>query len=75
VTAIDRDGRLQGPDLRLLGSVLALGRGAVIASGGVSSLDDLRRVRDLGCSGAIIGRALYEGRLDLTAALALARGT
>jgi phosphoribosylformimino-5-aminoimidazole carboxamide ribotide isomerase len=74
VTAIDRDGRLEGPDLQLLESVLALRRGAVIASGGVSSVDDLTRVKDLGCSGAIVGRALYEGRLDLRAALVLARG-
>jgi phosphoribosylformimino-5-aminoimidazole carboxamide ribotide isomerase len=69
VTAIDRDGRLEGPDLSLLESLLALQRGEVIASGGIRSLDDLRAVRDLGCSGAIVGRALYEGRLDLAQAI------
>jgi phosphoribosylformimino-5-aminoimidazole carboxamide ribotide isomerase len=70
VTAIDRDGLLAGPDLGLLEQAVGAGRGAIIASGGISSLDDLRTVRDLGCSGAIVGRALYEGRLDLGAAVA-----
>jgi phosphoribosylformimino-5-aminoimidazole carboxamide ribotide isomerase len=69
VTAIDRDGSLAGPDLALLDELIRLDRGAVIASAGISSLDDLRAVQALGCSGAIVGRALYEGRLDLRAAL------
>ena len=65
VTAIERDGLLEGPDLGLYGRLTALDRGSIIASGGISSLDDLRAVRDLGCVGAIVGRAIYEGRLDL----------
>lgn len=69
-TAIDRDGRLEGPDLELLAALVALGRGRVIASGGIGSLDDIRRIRDLGCSGAIVGKALYEGRFDISQALA-----
>ena len=69
VTAIDRDGLLDGPDLALLSTLVSLGRGRVIASGGISSMDDVRAVRALGCSGAIIGRALYEGRLDLAEAI------
>jgi phosphoribosylformimino-5-aminoimidazole carboxamide ribotide isomerase len=69
-TAIDRDGLLGGPDADLLGRLVALGRGAVIASGGVSSLGDLATVHGLGCAGAIVGRALYEGRLDLGEAIA-----
>jgi phosphoribosylformimino-5-aminoimidazole carboxamide ribotide isomerase len=68
-TAIDRDGSLAGPDLHLLESLLRLGRGGVIASGGVTTIDDLRAVRELGCSGAIVGRALYEGTLDLAEAI------
>jgi phosphoribosylformimino-5-aminoimidazole carboxamide ribotide isomerase len=68
VTAIERDGLLQGPDLVLLGRAVALGRGAIVASGGVSSLEDLRAVMDLGCSGAIVGRAIYEGRFDVSVA-------
>jgi phosphoribosylformimino-5-aminoimidazole carboxamide ribotide isomerase len=74
VTAIDRDGTLEGPDLALLGALLAVGRGDVIASAGVSGADDLRAVRALGCRGAIVGRALYEGRLTLAEALAAASG-
>jgi phosphoribosylformimino-5-aminoimidazole carboxamide ribotide isomerase len=69
VTAIDRDGDLGGPDLDLLGRLVGLGRGRVIASGGIASIDDVLAVRDLGCDGAIVGRALYEGRLDLAAAV------
>lgn len=70
VTAIERDGRLEGPDLNLLRSLVFLDRGRVIASGGIGSIDDLRRVRDGGCVGAIVGTALYEGRLDLAEAIA-----
>jgi phosphoribosylformimino-5-aminoimidazole carboxamide ribotide isomerase len=69
VTAIERDGLLGGPDLDLLRGLVALGRGDVIASGGVSSLEHLRQVRDVGCSGAIVGRAIYEGRVDLASVL------
>lgn len=68
-TAIDRDGLLGGPDLDLLARLVALGRGTVIASGGIATVDDLRAVRAIGAGGAIIGRALYEGRLDLADAL------
>jgi phosphoribosylformimino-5-aminoimidazole carboxamide ribonucleotide (ProFAR) isomerase len=70
VTAIDRDGRLEGPDLGLLSRLVRLGLGEIVASGGIASVDHLRAVRDLGCSGAIVGRALYEGRLDLREAVA-----
>ncbi len=69
-TAIDRDGLLAGPDFDLLGRLLRLDAGAVIASGGVTTLDDLRQAKAIGCAGAIVGRALYEGHLDLAAALA-----
>jgi phosphoribosylformimino-5-aminoimidazole carboxamide ribotide isomerase len=68
VTAIDRDGLLGGPDLELLGRMVSLGRGDVIASAGISSLEDLDASRAIGCTGAIVGRAIYEGRLDLAEA-------
>ena len=58
------------PDLDLLGRLVALGRGRVVASGGITSVEDIRAVRALGCQGAIVGRALYEGRLTLADALA-----
>ncbi len=69
VTAIERDGELEGPDLNLLRRLVRLERGAIIASGGISSIDDLLAVRALGCTGAIIGRAIYEHRIDLREAL------
>ena len=72
LTAIARDGLLEGPDLDLLAQLVVPGEGRVIASGGVSSLADLRAVADLGCAGAIVGRALYEDRIDLGEALAWA---
>jgi phosphoribosylformimino-5-aminoimidazole carboxamide ribotide isomerase len=72
VTAISRDGLLEGPDLDLLAALVALDLGDVIASGGVSSLADVRAVADLGCTGAIVGRALYEGRIDLREAIEVA---
>jgi phosphoribosylformimino-5-aminoimidazole carboxamide ribotide isomerase len=73
VTAIERDGLLSGPNLELLGRMVRLGRGDIVASAGVSSLSDIVAVRAIGCAGAIIGRALYEERLDLGEALRLAR--
>ena len=73
VTAIDRDGLLDGPDLALYERIARSGRGSVIASGGIATLDDIRAVRGTGCVGAIVGRSLYDGRLNLTAALAVAR--
>lgn len=70
VTAIEHDGLLEGPDLALLRSLVGLHAGRVIASGGIASIEDVLAVQSIGCSGAIIGTALYEGRLDVAAALA-----
>lgn len=71
VTSTSRDGSLLGPDLALLEEVMAAAGLPVLAAGGVASLDDLRRLRGLGCEGAIVGSALWQGRLDLAEALAL----
>jgi phosphoribosylformimino-5-aminoimidazole carboxamide ribotide isomerase len=73
VTAIDRDGLLGGPDLGLLEHLLGLTDAAVIASGGIATIADLEATRRIGCSGAIVGRALYDGRIDLAEALAALR--
>jgi phosphoribosylformimino-5-aminoimidazole carboxamide ribotide isomerase len=70
VTAIERDGTLGGPDLAMLGELVRRGRGELIASAGVASAADIRALRGLGCAGAIVGRALYEGQLTLEDALA-----
>src|SRR5262249_12109963 len=74
VTAIERDGTLEGPDLELLRRVRQLTAGAsAIASGGIRSGDDLRALRGLACDGAIIGRAIYDGTLSLGDALVVER--
>jgi phosphoribosylformimino-5-aminoimidazole carboxamide ribonucleotide (ProFAR) isomerase len=69
VTAIARDGLLGGPDLDLLGRVVAMAAGEVIASGGIGRIEDVLAVRELGCRGAIVGRALYEGRFTVREAI------
>ena len=69
VTAIERDGMLSGPDFALLERLMHDPRARIIASAGIASIGDLRAVRDLGCAGAIVGRALYDGTLDLATAL------
>jgi phosphoribosylformimino-5-aminoimidazole carboxamide ribonucleotide (ProFAR) isomerase len=72
VTAIDRDGTLAGPDLRLLEGVRAVTDGILLASGGIGSADDVRRVAEAGCDGVVIGRAFLAGTLELADALAAA---
>jgi phosphoribosylformimino-5-aminoimidazole carboxamide ribotide isomerase len=67
-TDVARDGMLQGPDLSGAARLQQVG-GSVIVSGGVSSLADLQAAAEAGLSGAIVGRALYEGRFDLAQAL------
>ena len=74
-TDINRDGVLAGPNLDSLGEVVNAVEADVIASGGISSLDDIAAAAATGASGAIIGRALYEGRIDLAEALAHTRQT
>jgi len=69
VTSIARDGMLGGPDLEVLRGLAGDPRASIIASGGIGSADDLRAVHAIGCAGAIVGRALYDGSLTLAAAL------
>ena len=69
LTSIERDGTLAGPDLAMLALVRTMTRHPVTYSGGIRSLDDLRAVAAGGASGAIVGKALYEGWIDLQAAL------
>lgn len=70
VTATSRDGTLAGPDHDLLSRLASHDQIRVIASGGIATIDDLLALRSLGCAGAIVGRALYERRFSLGAALA-----
>jgi 1-(5-phosphoribosyl)-5-[(5-phosphoribosylamino)methylideneamino] imidazole-4-carboxamide isomerase/N-(5'phosphoribosyl)anthranilate isomerase len=76
VTDVHRDGTLTGPNLELLRDVCSRTSAPVVASGGVSSLDDLRAIAtltDLGVEGAIVGKALYAGAFTLPQALAAVR--
>lgn len=75
VTDVKRDGMLNGPNVELLTAVCARTDAPVIASGGVSNLDDLRELRELvplGVEGAIVGKALYAGAFTLSEALEVA---
>ncbi|MDF0667481.1 MAG: 1-(5-phosphoribosyl)-5-[(5-phosphoribosylamino)methylideneamino]imidazole-4-carboxamide isomerase [Nitrospira sp.] len=71
-TDIARDGMLNGPNLSTLKEIVEFSSFPVIASGGITSLDDLKAVRSIGpkIEGAIIGKALYDGKLDYQAAVA-----
>jgi phosphoribosylformimino-5-aminoimidazole carboxamide ribotide isomerase len=70
-TDVARDGMLTGPDLEGARRLQALGAG-VIASGGVAGVEDIVAAREAGLAGVVVGRALYEGRVELSAALAAA---
>ncbi len=77
VTDVTKDGTLKGPNLDLLREITARTQKPVVASGGVSSLDDIAALRSLvpaGVEGAIVGRALYSGAFSLAEALDVARG-
>jgi phosphoribosylformimino-5-aminoimidazole carboxamide ribotide isomerase len=69
-TDISRDGTLEGPNFDAYREMLAAVRVPVFASGGITTLDNVRELALLGVAGCVIGRSLYEGRLDLPAAIA-----
>jgi phosphoribosylformimino-5-aminoimidazole carboxamide ribotide isomerase len=70
VTDISRDGMLAGPDVEGLRDLVSRTATPIIASGGVSSLGDLRELREVhGLAGAIVGKALYEGRFSVREAV------
>lgn len=65
-TDVSKDGALEGPSTELYKNIVAEFPALhFIASGGVSSIDDVHRLRETGCSGVIIGKAIYEGRIEL----------
>ena len=72
-TDISRDGTLSGPNLESLGELVHAVNADVIASGGISSVEDIGAAARAGATGAIIGRALYDGRFDLSEAIATTR--
>src|SRR5262245_1167901 len=69
VTSATRDGSLAGPDIELLDAVIEASSLPVLAAGGIASLDDLDRLREIGCEGAVLGSALWSGRIRLADAL------
>ncbi|MDO8688587.1 MAG: 1-(5-phosphoribosyl)-5-[(5-phosphoribosylamino)methylideneamino]imidazole-4-carboxamide isomerase [Dehalococcoidia bacterium] len=68
-TAIDRDGTLTEPDYDSIEALVAKTNLPIIASGGIADLGHLLRLKELGAEGAIVGRALYPGRIDLKRAI------
>jgi phosphoribosylformimino-5-aminoimidazole carboxamide ribotide isomerase len=72
LTSIIKDGTLSGPDLLTLNSINTDRKSKIIASGGISSLVDVLRVRSIGCDSVILGKALYEARLDIKKVKAIA---
>lgn len=68
-TDIKRDGTLAGPNLEALAEMVAVAGSNVIASGGVGQIEDLDAIAAAGAGGVIVGRALYDGRIDLAEAI------
>jgi len=72
LTSIIKDGTLSGPDIVTLNSINTDRTSKIIASGGISSLIDILKVRSIGCDSVILGKALYEDRLDIKKVKAIA---
>jgi phosphoribosylformimino-5-aminoimidazole carboxamide ribotide isomerase len=71
LTSIERDGTLEGPDIQTLAD--AAGSGAeIIASGGIASIEDVIKVRCAGCASVILGKAMYDGKVSVERAKAMA---
>jgi phosphoribosylformimino-5-aminoimidazole carboxamide ribotide isomerase len=73
VTSVAKDGTLSGPDFRILDKVCAYDGASVMAAGGISSLDDLVALNQIGVEGVVVGKALYEGMFTLREALEAAK--
>jgi phosphoribosylformimino-5-aminoimidazole carboxamide ribotide isomerase len=72
LTSIIKDGTLSGPDIVTLNSINTDRTSKIIASGGISTLIDVLKVRSIGCNSVILGKALYEDRLDIKKVKAIA---
>ncbi|HOJ11493.1 MAG TPA: 1-(5-phosphoribosyl)-5-[(5-phosphoribosylamino)methylideneamino]imidazole-4-carboxamide isomerase [Clostridiales bacterium] len=68
-TDISKDGMLSGPNIKATAEMAEAVNMEVIASGGISSIDDIKKLKEIGVSGAIVGKALYTGDMDLKEAL------
>jgi phosphoribosylformimino-5-aminoimidazole carboxamide ribotide isomerase len=69
ITSIAQDGMLNGPDLQTLSQAVLFPNAKIVAAGGIGSLGDLVALKEIGVEGAVIGKALYEGRLTLREAI------
>ena len=65
VTDIDKDGMLSGPAFELYEDILKTTEINLIASGGITTIEDVKKLEKIGCDGAIIGKAIYEGTIEL----------
>lgn len=72
-TDISRDGMLKGPNLKAMEDMAKAVNIEVIASGGITSLQDIKNLKEIGMAGAIVGKALYTGDIDLQEAIAAAK--
>lgn len=70
LTSIERDGTLEGPDVQMLAEAAKSAR--IIASGGIASIGDVIRVRSAGCTSVILGKAMYDGKVSIERAKAVA---
>ena len=73
-TDVAKDGMLQGPNIQHTQELAQSGKARVIASGGVGHIDHIRQLLSIGVWGAIVGRSLYEGKVDLAEAIRVASG-
>jgi len=73
-TDIDKDGMLEGPNFEQLSMLRNAVSCAIVASGGVTTLEDIAKLRDAGIDAAIAGKAVYTGALDLAAAIRIGEG-
>ena len=64
-TDISKDGMLQGPSTALYQEIIENSTIELIASGGISNIEDVQKIKKIGCAGTIIGKAIYEGRISL----------
>ncbi|NOJ27524.1 MAG: 1-(5-phosphoribosyl)-5-[(5-phosphoribosylamino)methylideneamino]imidazole-4-carboxamide isomerase [Nitrososphaera sp.] len=71
LTSVERDGTLQGPDVTTLAAAVA-SKARIIASGGISSVEDTIRVKSIGCSAVILGKAMYDGKISIEKVKAVA---
>ena len=69
LTTVDRDGTFNGPDLDTLSYASNVSGAKIIASGGISSIEDIIRVKNIGCSAVILGKSIYEGKIDVKKAI------